>query len=355
MSDIDYDALITDYLAGYISHEDKDVLLEWIKKSPENRAVFLSYRDAWLATSMLANRNISRADSSYREMMSGVQTYRSKRIGRMMLKIAAVFGLILLSSTASYFFYVHNQEDMQSQLCKIVVPNGSRSKVVLPDGTNVWVNAGSSLAYDNNYGIKNRDLTLDGEAYFDVFTNPEMPLVVYTHEVAVKAYGTQFNVKAYPEDQFVITTLEEGSVKIHSVDDSWKEITLKPNQALAYYKKAASQDSLRNANQQVVLPKSVLYDKVDTKLYTSWKDPEWIIRSEKLADFALALERRYNVQIHFQDNKIKNIVYSATIRNETIEEILTAMSAASPVKYYIERGNVYLHYDSSSEMNLVGN
>lgn len=355
MSDIDYEALITDYLAGYISREDKDVLLKWIKESSDNRAVFLSYRDAWLATSMLAKRNTSRADSSYKDMISGVQSYRSKRIGRTLLKVAAAFGLILISSMVSYVFYVHNQQDVQTKLCKIMVPNGSRSEVILPDGTSVWVNAGSSLTYDNNYGVTNRDLTLDGEAYFDVFTNPEMPLVVYTHEVAVKAYGTQFNVKAYPEDQFIITTLEEGNVKIHSVDDSWKEISLKPNQALAYYKKAASQDSLQNGNQQVVLPKSVLYDKVDTKLYTSWKDAEWIIRSEKLTDFALALERRYNVQIHFQDNNIKNIVYSATIRNETIEEILTAMSAASPVKYYIERGNVYLHYDFSSEMNLVRN
>ena len=160
MSDIDYEALIVDDLAGCISREDKDVLLDWIGKSEENRALFLSYRDAWLATSMLANRQNSRADGSYKEMMAGVRSFRHWRIGRVMLKIAVAFGLLVMGGSASYFLYDYLQTNDRPEYCKVLVPKGSRSEVLLPDGTSVWLNAGSSLEYDNKYGVTNRDLKL---------------------------------------------------------------------------------------------------------------------------------------------------------------------------------------------------
>jgi transmembrane sensor len=101
-------------------------------------------------------------------------------------------------------------ETVQPDKCSL----GGRSEVILPDGSKVKLNAGSNISYSNNFGYAERNILLEGEGYFEVETNPQIPFVVEASGLKIKAFGTIFNVKAYPEEEEITTTLVEGMVKL---------------------------------------------------------------------------------------------------------------------------------------------
>ena len=104
--------------------------------------------------------------------------------------------------------------------------------MLLPDGSTVWLNAGSRLTYDSLYGTTLREVTLSGEAYFDVVKNPKKPFIIHTGKINIRVLGTVFNVKSYPEEQTIETSLIKGSIEVSFPSQPSKKIILKPNQKL---------------------------------------------------------------------------------------------------------------------------
>lgn len=200
-------------------------------------------------------------------------------------------------------------------------PKGSVSEVVLPDSTVIFLNADSKITYSLNGENGNREVYLEGEAWFNVEKNDRQPFLVHTGFYNVLVTGTQFDIKAYPADNEVITTLEEGRVVIKNTDNFklTEELVLKPGE-------------------QVVLNKTsraLNVKSVNTKWYTSWKDNKLIFVNTSLKDLEILLERKYGVEIEIKNSDLLDLHFDGTIKNESIIEILEIIKKTLPINYQI--------------------
>jgi ferric-dicitrate binding protein FerR (iron transport regulator) len=194
--------------------------------------------------------------------------------------------------------------------------------MVLPDNSIVYLNAGSQLKYAVEGQSGKREVFLDGEAWFDVTKNEKKPFVVHTSFYDVNVTGTQFNVKAYKNDEEITTTLEEGSVQITSSENFnlSENVVLRPGEQLIYSS----------------LKKAIGVKNVETRMFTAWKDNKLIFINMNLKELFVVLERKYGVEIQVTNNLILNYHYDGTIKNETILEVLDLLKETLPIKYKID-------------------
>ncbi|WP_423128364.1 FecR family protein [Gaoshiqia sp. Z1-71] len=203
-----------------------------------------------------------------------------------------------------------------------IAPKGSVSETILPDGTVIFLNAGSEMKYTYNARTKTREAFLEGEAWFEVEKSDEIPFIVHTPYYNVRVMGTEFNVKAYPDDQEIITTLEKGSVLIEP-GKSFKtneNIVLSPGEQLVFHKQE----------------RSLHISPVKPEIYTSWKDNKLIFINMNFANLMTLLERKFGVDIVVADPSLLNYHYDGTIKNETILEVLAILEKTLPIDYEIK-------------------
>lgn len=368
---------IINFLQGKLSVDEMKVLQEWIQSSEENRIYFEKIRYIWQCintdTVKRFNPETGWKKIQYKIRESSIINQYNERHKidlriRRVFRIAAIF--ILLFASGSVFTWLIFSKTSLSPSGKAVVihtPNGSKSNIILPDGSSVWLNAGSKLTYDNNFNRAQRIVNLEGEGYFHVTSNKKKPFIVHTSQINVKAFGTKFNVKAYPEEDKIITTLVEGKVSVENSAQNTRKFTyiLHPNQNITYFKtdknisysrsktKKEKERLNDNSNRQLLqskVPESIKINKdVKTDLYTSWKDKSWVIEEVTLSDLAPLLERRFNTNIEIQTDAIKNYRFTGTIQNETLEQVLDIIRLTAPVKYKIGKGWVIWELDKSLE------
>jgi ferric-dicitrate binding protein FerR (iron transport regulator) len=273
------------------------------------------------------------------------------------LRAASVLVLALITSG---IFYIRTKQNLLSQQWhSITTPFGAKSKITLPDSTIIWLNAGSSLKYSNEFGIKNREVHLTGEAFFDVFHNPSIHFLVKTTELNIKSYGTSFNVKSYPDEGTIETTLIEGSIGItrSSLENKRKdEVLLGPNQRVVYHRKSktmetkeTTQTADETVEDQAPSPHEPMEQKttyliskgIDTAEYTAWKDGTIFISSETLKELAVKLERKYDVKIRFESEALLSLRFTGSIENETVEQVINAIGIAAQIDYEIEDRDIW--------------
>ena len=208
-------------------------------------------------------------------------------------------------------------------------PKGKQRHIVLEDGTNVWLNANSELKYAKNFsGKKNREVYLEGEAFFDISENKEKPFIVYTSGLAIKVLGTAFNVRSYADDHVVETTLVRGKVSIASAaEDSIDQVTLLPNQQALF-----SKDSKTIA----------LKEAVNTENYIAWKNGWMIFDDKPFSYIKETLERWYNVTIVMEDENSLTCAFSAKFKDKTLEEVLEIFRNTEVINYRIDGDQVLI-------------
>lgn len=202
-----------------------------------------------------------------------------------------------------------------------LAPLGAISQVVLSDSTIIYLNAGTELKYSGSEK-NNREVYLRGEAWFDVKTNKNDPFLVHTAFYNVRVTGTRFNVKAYEEENEIITTLEDGRVEVSSSEClklNERKILL-PGEQLIYNR----------------LKSSIQIKKVNPRIFSSWKDNQLIFINMNLKELIILLERKYGVTIETPEQSILNYHYDGTISDESILEVLNLIKSTLPVKYKIE-------------------
>jgi ferric-dicitrate binding protein FerR (iron transport regulator) len=180
----------------------------------------------------------------------------------------------------------------------------------LPDGSQVWLNSGSTLKFSNDF-LKNRDVELEGEAFFDV-VKTKVPFQIHTDYGVVKVLGTAFNVDAYPDEGFS-ATLERGVIEFLSNNEEKK--ILKPG------------DQVRVVGNDITL------EKVDTQIFTSWRDGRLIFTREPFPAMIKKLERWYNVNIQYSASDFEGLWFSGTVEGESITEVMEMVCKSAPVKY----------------------
>lgn len=243
-----------------------------------------------------------------------------------------------------------NQAPIARAVNEITTRPGSKSKVELPDGTMVWLNAGSKLTYDKNYGVELREVTLTGEGYFDVVKNKDKPFIIHTSSINIKVLGTVFNVKAYPQDKHTETSLIRGSIEVTIKNRPNDKIILSPSEKLVvendevfengkqvgHHGTTAQQTDL-NTLVSVNKLKYILAD--STVAETAWINNRLIFRDETFADLALRMERWYDVQMEIGDPVLQTKRVTGIFQGETIEQALEALKEMIPVMRYEQTGN----------------
>jgi ferric-dicitrate binding protein FerR (iron transport regulator) len=223
--------------------------------------------------------------------------------------------------------------------------HGSRSKVTLPDGSTVWLNVSSRLTYD--YGKANsRDVTLEGEAYFDVMKDENRPFIIHTRKMDITVLGTAFNVRSYKEDKTVETSLIQGKVEVTIKGDNPEKVILTPNQKIVLPNqevKAPVATSLPATNKEHYTLSEVSVNPHDSLVAeTAWKENYLIFNNERFEDIAVKMERWFDVRIAIQDPTVKNYRFTGTFENETVEETLEALKFTSMFHYNMDKKKIII-------------
>jgi transmembrane sensor len=324
-----------------LSPAESSELLDFFKAEPGMKDEYAIMRDIWNLSGITADEKKELVDQEWqrlksrtgiREQYPRLASSEASSVFKKMLRIAAIL-IIGVGLGVSMLYIIDRSRPAAFTDQSIQVPFGSKVNLVLPDGTKVTLNAGSLLVYGSGFGKRTRDVRLVGEGYFDVAKNTKTPFRVKTAEVTVTAHGTVFNVKSYPEERVVETTLVEGSISVQLNSSPSNKIKLKPNEQVLLYKS----ESENNEQEKVLVTKGI-----DPLLYTSWTSDRLVIRSEPMERLAVSLERRYNVKIDFSDESIKNIRFTGTIENETIEQVFTAIKISSDIDFRVDGRNIHL-------------
>ena len=388
MSDIKdhIDEQIAGFLTGEISPAEVEALKQWVAASDRNRRYFDEMKFIWQLAGSIDTSATYNPETAWQKLCEKKQPQprsyserpkvsmslippEMKLVIRRTLQIAAAVTIIFLAGALTSYFKLKPNIDRAEEITalavseyKMAVSRGSKSTIALPDGSIVTLNAASKITYAADYGFSSREVSLEGEAYFDVIKNPEKPFTVHTSHIDIQAFGTTFNVKAYPDDPTIEATLEKGKLVVNSRNDNSLNVSLNPMQNVVYYKDEQSALTKENATKKetaendATQPQRDIYpvqinDAVNIKLYTSWKDAEWLIESKTLGELASPLERRYNIRILFDSDNLKNFRFSGTIRNETIEQMLNVLAITAPMKYTVEQGVVRLKIDARRKNN----
>lgn len=223
--------------------------------------------------------------------------------------------------------------------------SGSPSKIQLPDGSSVWLNASSELTYDKDFGKNLREVNLTGEAFFDVVKDPERPFIIHTKVIDVKVLGTQFNVKAYPNDSYTEASLIRGSLEVTVNNRPNEKHFLKPNQKVSVPNNIDRSSEKIGKAKSLILTKPLTYYHTDssTIIETSWVDNKFVFQeNETFGEVALRMERRYGVHIIFEDEEIGDIRFYGSFTNETINQALDALKEISRFNYKINGSDIII-------------
>ncbi len=316
---------IQQYLEGKLLGKEQQALLDWLREK-EHQQVFDSEKARWWKERQLSRegRTSDMGQVRLRERLKEKQ--QLKRSARLLnwYRYAAIALLVVGLSGA---VLVYNKPfNTELQLTQIHTDLGQMSTVILPDGSKIWVNADTKLTYDNQYGIHNRAIQVQGEAYFEVAKNRKNPFIVDLGALKVKVTGTQFGVSNYDDLNEVNVVLEEGSVDIQSASD--KFITsLKPEELAVFNK---------NTN-------TIQTRKVKPANYTSWKNGILNIFELPLEQLVVKLERRYNQKFEV-DPLVKDLPYTFSIEGESLAEVIHLIERISPVKAQQEGNIIKLKY-----------
>ncbi|MBP8760679.1 MAG: FecR family protein [Parabacteroides sp.] len=245
------------------------------------------------------------------------------------LQMAAGYAAAVLVGAALVFVFTHTRtlpEQVQGGSFIVQTDNSDRSFTQLPDGSRIWLNKGTKIEYNQQFGIGNRNVLLNGEAYFEVAKNKKLAFVVKTKSIDVTAMGTSFNVNAYDDGNEVTTTLYTGKVNVQSTLTGYKTI-LNPFEVAVFSKTK---------------------DKITTYVFTGpekpvWMEPEFRFDMLPLIDISKQLERNYNVVFVYRNQKIKHLKFSGTFdRDEKLDEILRVIKINTNIDYAIKNDSVII-------------
>ena len=362
--------LVSKKLAGEATAAELTELEELLRQHPEMHYAIQHVQDLWKFTpcpppkQKTHSRNTSVRCSAKASTSSGFKptastdTFQASqqpdapkrhRLGKRIALAAAVFAAIF---TGIFIFLDRAQPAPAKQetanLSEISTRNGSRSRINLPDGSVVWLNAGSKLVYDKNFDSHLREVTLTGEAYFDVVKNPSKPFIIHAGKMDIKVLGTLFNVKSYPNEELTEASLIRGSIEVTIRDQPSKKIILKPNEKIIVSNEPASVNdkaSPAERNDPVVAITHLSYEPKDsTIIETSWVENKLIFMDESFKDMAVKLERWYGVLIRFDNEQVQQMRFTGSfIRNESIHQAMAALKITGNFNYTINENIVRIY------------
>lgn len=341
--------LISRQLTGEATAAERDALQKWLAEDPGNQQQYELLKQFWQAKANLPIRpveskkinrifQLAAFEEALQEDPEWTPDAQLKKKGSRTWKIAA--GLIALAFISwAIMHWTTNRNTVQGNL--VIAQKGSRTRTILPDGSTVWLNGGSSLSYDRSFNEKAREVTLSGEACFDITKQSGSPFTVNAGMIQLNVLGTAFNVKAYADDNTTEITVMEGLVRLTRTGRK-ESLFLRADQKiiLAANGKGTADAATRNLEEKLITIDTAL--KENERPETAWIYNRLEFRDEDFRSLARKMERWYNITVHFEDEKVKDLVFSGSIENESVEQAFKALKAAVPFSYSVKANAVFI-------------
>lgn len=321
--------IIQRYLDGTGKKGDKEKIMSWfsgLPKDPELRGAYKSY---WDEMTVLPEVEGYDEEKMLNRIYHQIRIKESKSLEKTAKQKTLQMATTILARVAAVLFIplviyiLINKERLTSTdsvvaWSEIMAPMGTRAKFSLPDGSTGYLNAGSSIRFPTVFKGKSREVALNGEAYFDVVSNPQKPFIVSGENIRVVAYGTSFNVEAYREDQINKVTLVEGKVEVFGDKNNTPRSLglLTPGEMCVFNNTQSSSEFVR----------------VDASKISSWKDGKLVFIDEPFSEVVKKLNRRYSVHIVIKDEGLKDYSYMATFEDESLDEALKLLKLSAPIE-----------------------
>lgn len=314
-------------LKGHATPEEQAALDHWLNEDESHSQILSEIQNVYSLTSSIPRYFYPDKEKAWRKIDRQTRSSGTKvtQLFNRLKYTAAAAVLLLVSLTLFWNYHARTVEDRR-HFSEIVAPPGQKTMVVLPDSSLVWLNSGSSLKYNGNFNVKDREVVLTGEAFFDVKRNEAKKFSVRTGILSVQVYGTAFNVKNYENDSYQEITVSEGRVGISNKTGELKQLT---------------------PGQQAVLTKStnkLAFSKADPAVVSSWKDNELKFDNTPFDEVVKYLERWYGVSINIDPSMIGKHQYTFKIKTESLTEILEKIKVMTPIAYEIDGKDVRIRY-----------
>lgn len=308
---------ILGYLDGTLTAEEQIIFQELLSTSPEFKKEFEDLSFIWHASAELKLHDKVDTPRNWDKLSSRIKRKALQvSILHLARNAAAILLLPTLIATYTLFTQVSEWNNAPIEMVEVNAVPGIISKVNLSDGSEVWLNSGSTLSYPSRFTGSKREVFLKGEAYFKVMSDQKNRFeVVASDQVLVSAYGTEFNVKAYEDEKSIKATLVEGNIEVSDVSSTEKH-------------KA-------KINEQIIFNKeNKLFEKKNVHLavVTGWKDGMMVFRRADMPEIIRRLSRKFNVDIVLEGEELYDYEYSATFTNESLNDILYLLEKSAPIK-----------------------
>lgn len=355
-------------MSGEASSEELEELDLILRNNPHLHFSVQAFADLWKHSSYrnlaeskdaydrhldkMRDKGISIGQSTLKSDSDAVLIQGSRRKPFMKLAFAATIALLVV---AGAWWGKSKQEDKinpptQELVNEVSTRYGSKTRIQLPDGSQVWLNAGSKLNYAKDFGKEIREVQLIGEGFFDVVRNPQMPFVIHTSSVDIKVLGTQFNVKSYPGDKTTETSLVHGSVEVVVRKRPDQKYVLKPNEKIVVLNEdnnniqPSTIVKAKPAKEPIIAISPLTYKEGDSvATETEWTYNKLSFDDENFGEVAKKMERWYDVKFEFRNPKLEDVRIRGLLINETLPQAMEALKYANRFKYEIQGKNVIVY------------
>lgn len=316
-------------IAGSATEEENRQLMEWFRQCASKEEFFALFEQAWKDSSDEMPREVQ--ERMYRrlslnldgkEKEKKVVPLHSRSVWKLWPQVAAACIIIVLSLIN--YNLNNKQKQMSAQNFMVSAEKGQRAFITLPDSTKVWLNSDTKISYPADYGMKERNVTLLGEAYFEVARNPAKRFIVEAKGMQVEALGTAFNINAYKSNNKIIASLFSGSVRVSYENHI---AVLQPHESV---KVDLSDQSFLQYKDEAM------------KEVALWRENEITFDGESLEEIAHIINRLYNTTIYIEDESLKKECYIGTVRNNSLENFIDIINLTTPVVYENKGDTVFL-------------
>ncbi len=332
------------FISGKATITEQKAILEWINKSDDNLKYYISLKNLWVYQTMpqtkASDEEILRASKIIaKERHRNHKRNYLKKI--MPFSAAAIFLLLIFNIYLHFKNESNNREEYYERSISLAMlpseakqtmytPNGVRGLIILPDSSRVWLNSASKITYPNKFVGSTREVEIAGEAYFNVKSDPSVPMIISTNRnFKIHVLGTKFTVRSYPDDKEAQTTLIDGIIKLvrKSPVTGRDVITeMKPSESFLIKDNAAP----------------VLIKQADTSKQTAWRNGKLIFDATPMPEVIKKLERWHGTNFTIKDPGVLDFKFTANFRSESIIQIMEMLKFASLIDYSIDGNNVTL-------------
>lgn len=311
-------------ISKYLNHaatEDELVLLEkWMDESDENREMVLKLKNDFVLSSLM-----DKFDGMVGVIEEKAPEEKKRRLisFRPFFKYAAiVVGVGLF--TFSALKYLEQTKMPVYQF--LTVEEGERAKIMLADGSEIWLNSNTKISYPDNFNRTNRDIKLSGEAYFKVAKNKELPFVINTQNIEVKVVGTEFNVRSYDDDNTIDVQVVEGKVQVRPDTGDEDSHMLTANEMLTFNKESSS-----------------FSEQAFDSDIENWREGKYMFKNRTLKEIIRQLERIYAVDFIVKDEMLLDEIYYGEINmKDSISKIMDIISLNDRFSYKINNKQIII-------------